>query len=101
MVMAYLDTEDGRNLADGIMEPSAPSGGGGAVVEDLLETLKKNRKAVNKVIPMLPQPVFDYLTSYTFAEECAASFKLLDKDNSGTLPPDELFEVVIQMSAAE
>jgi len=54
LVMAYLDTEDGRIVSENVAVKT-----GEAKVDDLLRSLEGNRGAMHKVIPMLPQHIFD------------------------------------------
>mmetsp|Transcript_55998 Transcript_55998/g.92771 ORF Transcript_55998/g.92771 Transcript_55998/m.92771 type:complete len:1019 (+) Transcript_55998:3-3059(+) len=88
MILAYLETEQGQVAL------------GEQKVEELLAMMERDRSSVHKIVPLLPQEVFDHLTSDEFITHCHDRFVALDADNSGTLDPGELFPVVQELSEA-
>lgn len=95
LIMAYLDTEDGQEVHE-----SAEIAKGETAVEELLHMLERDRKHIQKVIPLLPSDIFEYLTSTEFVTHCHDYFVDLDKSKTGTLSPAELFPVVVDLSKA-
>jgi len=94
-VVAYLDTQGGQVVAQ-----KADINRGKQMVTTLLSMLVHDRNSISKVIPLLPQEVFEHLTSDMFIKDCHDRFLALDVDQSGALEPSELIPVVIQLSAA-
>jgi len=65
-----------------------------------LSMLERDREAIYKIIPLLPEAVFAELTSDAFVEECHDRFDQLDQDKNGTLEPSEIFPLIIELSQA-
>jgi len=69
-------------------------------VDEPLSMLQRDRDAIYKIIPLLPEAVFAELTSDAFVEECHDRFDQLDQDKNGTLEPSEIFPLIIELSQA-
>jgi Ca2+-binding EF-hand superfamily protein len=95
IVIGYLESEEGRAVVEAV-DVSA----GARQVNELLETLEKDRNAIHKVVPLLPAEVYDDVTSDSFMKDCQDRFAALDKDKSGTLEPEELYPVIVELSQA-
>jgi len=95
MILAFLETEEGRVIAE-----AADIFQGTTQVDDLLNMLAKDRSAIHKVIPFLPQEVYDDITSDRFMRDCNSRFADLDKNKNGTLEPVELYPVIVELSEA-
>merc|ERR1719382_211300 len=93
--MGFMQTEEGQLVQDEVEIAQASAG-----VEELLSALENDRAAVHKVIPLLPQEVYFELTSDTFVMACHARFQELDSAGTGTLKPENLLEVVAELSSA-
>merc|ERR1719478_985630 len=55
---------------------------------------------MRKVIPYLPEGLRDELLSDVFASTCLEKFKSLDKDGNGSLDPEELYPLILEMTDA-
>jgi Ca2+-binding EF-hand superfamily protein len=99
VIMSYLEDEDMKALAaaDNMSTTSA----GEKKVEELLYMLEHDRDAVHKIVPLLPEKVFDHLTSDEFVRESHAKFVELDVSQNNVLTPDELFPVIVELSSAK
>jgi len=95
MILAYLETEDGRAAVE-----SSEIEAGRKEIEDMLEMMKKDRNAIHKVIPLLPAEIFEDITSDDFVMRCHDAFGTLDSDKNGTLDPAELHPIIVQISEA-
>lgn len=95
MILSYLETEEGQAVKE-----NAEIAAGGRRVEELLRMLTADRNAIHKVVPLLPQEVFDQVTSNEFIQKCQDRFAELDVDKNGTLDPGELFPVIVELSEA-
>mmetsp|Transcript_29382 Transcript_29382/g.84461 ORF Transcript_29382/g.84461 Transcript_29382/m.84461 type:complete len:1046 (+) Transcript_29382:73-3210(+) len=69
-------------------------------IEDLLDSLEKDRRDVKRVIPYLPEWLRQDVLSERFTTECLQYFQELDKDGNGTLETEELFPLVLSLSHA-
>merc|ERR1712224_635740 len=95
-IMSYLHSDEGKQtMKDGlrIMESSRE-------IDELVEILKKDRRDMRKVIPYLPEGLRDELLSDAFASTCMEKFKSLDKDGNGSLDPEELYPLILEMTDA-
>jgi len=99
MVVAFLETSEGEDAVYAAQEGMAIEAGE-RQVEDLLQTLRKGKEGVQKVLPFLPQWLVDGICSDSFAADCQQRFESLDADQNGYLDPKELYPVVVDMSAA-
>merc|ERR1712048_367222 len=72
---------------------------GSKKVEDLLLMLKQGTRDIRKVVPYLPIDMKEYLFSDDFTYKCKTRFEALDKDKNGTLEPEELFPVILDMAS--
>lgn len=95
LIMSFLETEEGQEVAD-----NAEIALGQERVEGVLAMLEHDRKAFPKALPLLPEDIFQHLSSDEFILQCRERFAELDKDHSGSLDPSELFPVVVELSAA-
>jgi len=94
--MNYLQSSDGQQKTDEglkILESSKQ-------IDDLIKDLQRDRRQMRKVIPYLPEDLRDELLSEEFASTCIAKFSALDKDNSGSLEPVELYPMILEMTKA-
>jgi len=96
MIMSYMETPEGQLIQTDQEEADALH-----QVDSLLHQLETDRSAIAKVMPLLPQELYNELTSPQFVEEINQAFKQLDKDSSGVLEPKELYDVIINMSAQQ
>lgn len=95
-IMSYMQSAEGqRTMSDGlkIMESSRE-------VDALMETLKKDRREMRKVIPYLPDDLRDELLSQQFSAHCHDKFNELDKDGSGSLCNAELYPLILELTDA-
>jgi len=99
MIMAFLDTPEGKVVLEG-MDEQVTIAEGESRVEDLLKLLEADRMVVHKVLPLLPSTIFEALTSDAFVTSCRERFIELDTDQNGYLDPNELWPVVCELSAA-
>lgn len=93
-IMGYLQSPEGQaNSKDclAIMDDSKR-------IEDLLSTLESDRRQIQTVLPYLPSWLHDEVLSSHFTQNCMETFKELDKDNSGTLEPEELYPLILAMA---
>jgi len=95
IIMAYLETEEGRVVQD-IVDLSM----GDKKVEELLQMLQHDANAVHKIIAMLPEKIFDEVTSDEFVEQCHQRFAELDMDKNGVLSPTELLPIIVDLTHA-
>jgi len=95
LIMAYMETEEGQWAAD-----TAHLADSERRIENLLKELHNDRAVVHKVVPYMPEEVFEYLNSQEFIMACREKFIELDKDCSGNLEPAELFPVIVELSLA-
>jgi Ca2+-binding EF-hand superfamily protein len=95
MVMAYLETEDGQAI-----NTFADMSIGEKKVEDLLYKLEHDRNAIHKIVPLLPEKLFEQLTSDAFVQSAHDRFEVLDTNKNGMLCPQELFPVICEMGEA-
>jgi len=94
-IMGYLETEEGN-----VVQDVADVAVGEKKVEELLAMMERDRGAIAKIIPLLPESVYNHLTSDEFVEQCLDRFDDLDKDKNGVLEPNELFPLIIELSEA-
>jgi len=94
LIIAYLDTADGK-----LLTLQADIEKGTEKVESFIAMLEEDRRAVHKVLPLLPAKVFDALTCDSFIMDCHQKFASLDKDQTGALRPVDLFPLVVQVSS--
>jgi Ca2+-binding EF-hand superfamily protein len=95
VIVAYLETADGAPLQE-----AAEISAGKRQVQELLALLKTDRYSLHKVVPLLPREIFEAMTSAEFIANCQDRFRALDTDGNGTLSPDELYPVVVELSEA-
>jgi len=95
MIMGYLETEQGQCIKE-----VADISKGEKKVEELLAMMERDREAIYKIIPLLPEAVFAELTSDDFVAQCTDRFDELDADKNGTLEPAEIFPLIIELSQA-
>jgi Ca2+-binding EF-hand superfamily protein len=95
MIMGYLETEQGKTVQD-----VADITQGDRKVEQLLNMLERDRETIHKIIPMLPDAVYDEITCDEFIEACHDRFDELDKDKNGVLEPSEVYPLIIELSEA-
>lgn len=95
MIMAFMETEEGQRVKLDLEIKQ-----GKEAVDMLLQMLEEDRKAIHKVVPLLPQAVFAQLTSDALVTACHERFVQLDVDRVGVLRPQELYPVVVELSAA-
>mmetsp|Transcript_29901 Transcript_29901/g.68937 ORF Transcript_29901/g.68937 Transcript_29901/m.68937 type:complete len:1138 (-) Transcript_29901:118-3531(-) len=95
LIMAYMETEEGQWAQE-----TAELADSERRIENMLKELHNDRAVVHKVIPFMPEEVFEYLNSQEFILACREKFVELDKDCSGNLEPAELFPVIIELSLA-
>jgi len=93
--LSYLETDEGQTVKE-----YAEIAAGERRVEELLRMLTADRNAIHKVVPLLPQEVFDQVTSNEFIQKCQDRFAELDQDKNGHLDPGELFPVIVELSEA-
>jgi len=94
MIMGFMQTEEGQLVVNQVELVQASEG-----VEEFLATLEKDREAVHKVIPLLPKEVYSEITSDAFSLSCHERFMELDKAGAGVLKPEQLYEVVADLSS--
>lgn len=95
-IMSYMETPEGRQkMNDGIAIMDSA-----CQIDDLLEVLKKDRRDMRKVIPYLPDALRNELLGNEFTNQCLATFKSLDKDGNGSLDPEELYPIILDMTNA-
>jgi Ca2+-binding EF-hand superfamily protein len=95
MILAYLETEEGQ-----LVKECADISAGVRRVDELLTMLQQSRDALHKVIPLLPEDVFNSVTGDAFIVQCEEQFAALDLDKNGVLEPKELFPIVVELSKA-
>jgi len=96
MIMAFTQTEDGKKSEEMMELTQAQQS-----VESLLRMLEQDRRAIHKVVPLLPPDIYTELTSDHFITSCHDKFIQLDKDKTGVLRPAELHSVVAELSATK
>jgi len=109
MVMAFMETSaDHNEVQDEALAQSKRDRMVNArveesqqAVEELLRMLRADRQAVHKVVPMLPKDVYEALTSDRFVLDCHEQFQRLDQEKKGTLKPEDLFPIIMEMSEAQ
>ncbi|KAH8057416.1 Ca2-binding protein [Aureococcus anophagefferens] len=69
-------------------------------VESLLNMLRAGKENLDAVLDALPGDFAAYVTSNEFLDACMDRFDALDADGNGSLSPDELWPVVVDMSGA-
>ena len=69
-------------------------------VESLLNMLRAGKENLDAVLDALPDDFAAYVTSNEFLDACMDRFDALDADGNGSLSPDELWPVVVEMSGA-
>jgi Ca2+-binding EF-hand superfamily protein len=95
VIVAYLESAEGQATSDAaLIEKDKQK------VEELLNMLQNDRRAIHKVVPLLPAEIFDAMTSSEFITQCQERFEQLDADKNGTLEPKELYPVVVEISQA-
>jgi Ca2+-binding EF-hand superfamily protein len=95
VIVGYLESADGR-----VVQEVSEIYKGPRQVDDLLLVLQQDRKTIHKVIPLLPQEVFDEITSPQLIANCQERFARLDVDKNGVLSPEELFPIVVDLAQA-
>eukprot|EP00933_Yihiella_yeosuensis_P023864 TRINITY_DN18541_c0_g1_i1.p1 TRINITY_DN18541_c0_g1~~TRINITY_DN18541_c0_g1_i1.p1 ORF type:complete len:681 (-),score=174.89 TRINITY_DN18541_c0_g1_i1:94-2136(-) len=93
-VMNFLKSEEGKAQAEAALKVMGES----KRIDDLIDTIKKDRQAVAMVVPYLPDWLRNDLLSDHFVSECRNFFTELDKDKSGSLDPSELFPVILSLA---
>mmetsp|Transcript_5033 Transcript_5033/g.12967 ORF Transcript_5033/g.12967 Transcript_5033/m.12967 type:complete len:1111 (+) Transcript_5033:61-3393(+) len=96
-IMSYLHADEGKDAAKGALDIMRQS----KEVEELLQTMEKDKNEMHKVIPFLPGWLRDDLLSDHFTVECLTFFKELDKDGNGSLDATELYPMVLALSEAQ
>lgn len=95
LITAFMQTDEGAAVQLNMeMAQSAHE------VEELLQMLEKDRSAVHKVIPMLPEDFYNQLIGNEFVMACHRRFLGLDQDKTNVLRPRELIPVVAELSDA-
>jgi Ca2+-binding EF-hand superfamily protein len=94
LVMSFFETADGAISKQNFRDVQESK-----VIEDYLEMMEKDRKAIHKIISLLPAPVYDYLTSDEFVQRCSDRFHELDQDKTGVLRPHELAPLVVELTS--
>jgi len=69
-------------------------------VEEFLDVLENDQKAMQKIIPMLPKKVFKQMTSDQFNQHAKTKFESLDQDQDQVLSRQELFPMIVELSQA-
>ncbi|KAH8074618.1 Ca2-binding protein [Aureococcus anophagefferens] len=69
-------------------------------VASLLNMLRAGKENLDAVLDALPGDFAAYVTSNEFLDACMDRFDALDADGNGSLSPDELWPVVVEMSGA-
>eukprot|EP00929_Paragymnodinium_shiwhaense_P058771 TRINITY_DN29447_c0_g1_i1.p1 TRINITY_DN29447_c0_g1~~TRINITY_DN29447_c0_g1_i1.p1 ORF type:complete len:1085 (-),score=358.65 TRINITY_DN29447_c0_g1_i1:301-3555(-) len=95
-IVSFLYSEEGKYLA----EDAAKVFDDSKKIEDLLEIMSQNRKNIQYVLPYLPDGFCNALLSSEFQMRCMESFRQLDADGNGTLEPQELYPLIIELAAA-
>eukprot|EP00928_Gymnodinium_smaydae_P048908 TRINITY_DN3276_c0_g1_i2.p1 TRINITY_DN3276_c0_g1~~TRINITY_DN3276_c0_g1_i2.p1 ORF type:complete len:1663 (+),score=442.61 TRINITY_DN3276_c0_g1_i2:141-5129(+) len=96
LIMAYLETAEGK-----LVESNMDVARGQKQIEDLLVKLESDRNLMGKILGVLPQELFVFLTSEHFVGKCHATFNALDKDKSKSLEPAELLPIVADLSKTQ
>jgi Ca2+-binding EF-hand superfamily protein len=96
VIMAFLETEEGQSVS-----LSAEAKKSSKSVDQLLDQLSSDRKNIHKVLPMLPDAVYERLTSDKFIRQCREQFERLDEEKIGLLKPYELHQVIVEMTSAQ
>ena len=73
----------------------------GRKIDEALVELQADSSALETVFPLLPESLLETLGSAEFHKRCDAEFAALDIDRSGTLTPDELFPIVLDLADAD
>jgi len=74
-------------------------------VDELLDMMQHNKGVVRQqfgrasACPDLPPDLLECMSSDEFKERCAVEFDALDADKNGTLSADELFPIIVGMTA--
>eukprot|EP00439_Symbiodinium_sp_Y106_P068838 s1218_g11.t1 len=89
MIMAFMETPEGQQAKQEVDKSSR-------AVDRLLHQLQRDRDAIVKVMPLLPEAVYSELVTQ-FSDQ----FKALDKDGSGVLEPAELFDIIVSLSSSQ
>jgi Ca2+-binding EF-hand superfamily protein len=95
MIMSFMETPEGQ-----ISAIEAEVDKGNRDVEKLIKELERDRDAVAKVMPLLPQDIYNDMTSPIFIADVRKTFQELDKDHSGVLEPSELYPLIVDMTAS-
>jgi len=91
-----MKSEEGRHeFAQGLQILS-----GSRQIEDLIQKLHQDRHHIREIIPYLPDELQEEILGEKFTLSCLDRFRELDKDNSGTLEPAELFPIIMEMTKA-
>ena len=70
------------------------------LINQVIEQIRADKKAIQKNLHLLPQGIKDRLTSMDFAVSCAKVFNAADADKNGYLTPDELFPILQRLLMA-
>jgi Ca2+-binding EF-hand superfamily protein len=97
LVMAFLDTDEGWIMQ---YDMEVAQRQANKDVESVLRMLEQDRKAVHKVLPLLPGELFDELSSDAFVMSCHDHFAELDQMGNGALAPQELIPVIAEMTGS-
>jgi len=76
-------------------------------IDELLDMMQNNKRVVRQqferasACPDLPAGLSEVMASDEFKQKCDERFDQLDEDKNGTLSADELFPIIIEMTAAD
>ncbi|CAE6913171.1 cadA [Symbiodinium sp. CCMP2456] len=96
MIMAFMETPEGQQAKEEVEVDKSSH-----AVDRLLHQLQRDRDAIVKVMPLLPEAVYSELVSQRFVTQFSDQFKALDKDGSGVLEPAELFDIIVSLSSSQ
>ncbi|CAE7225287.1 Ift74 [Symbiodinium sp. CCMP2592] len=96
MIMAFMETPEGQQAKQEVEVDKSSR-----AVDRLLHQLQRDRDAIIKVMPLLPEAVYSELVSQRFVTQFSDQFKALDKDGSGVLEPAELFDIIVSLSSSQ
>eukprot|EP00927_Polykrikos_kofoidii_P065110 TRINITY_DN60901_c0_g1_i1.p1 TRINITY_DN60901_c0_g1~~TRINITY_DN60901_c0_g1_i1.p1 ORF type:complete len:1083 (-),score=182.58 TRINITY_DN60901_c0_g1_i1:343-3591(-) len=90
IITAYLESDEGKaTLEAAKMEEKH--------YNDFLKMIEEDKERLWAIIPFLPTWLTEHVTGDEFQATCLKEFKQLDVDGSGSLEPEELIPVVLQL----
>jgi Ca2+-binding EF-hand superfamily protein len=69
-------------------------------IEELLNFMKSHARKLDDILPFIPSNLKNELTSAQFEKTCMEEFRLLDKNKSGVLEPDQVVPLILQFVEA-